>query len=63
MQSQNEEAESKRTPCWKGGWRFHPSSKVFSVNATTVTAQPFGSQQPFTIETADVYRQLLLVPD
>jgi len=36
---------------------------VFSVNATTVTVRPFGSEQPFTIDIADVYTQLQAVPD
>jgi predicted transposase YbfD/YdcC len=37
--------------------------KVFSVNATTVTVRPFGSEHPFTIDIAEVYSHLQAVPD
>jgi predicted transposase YbfD/YdcC len=33
------------------------------VNPTTVSVTPFGSEQPFTIDIADVYTQLQAVPD
>jgi hypothetical protein len=33
------------------------------MNATTVTVQPFGSEQPFTISIADLYTQFEQVQD
>jgi predicted transposase YbfD/YdcC len=37
--------------------------KVFSMDATIVTAQPFGTPQTFTLDLAVVYQQLQQVPD